>query len=720
MHDNPRLAELAARHGVVTEYQDWTGAATRVDEPTLVAVLRALDVDGSTPESIELALADADERPWRRMLPPSLVTREGQSPSFPVHVPHGDAVRVDIVLEDGSVRAAEQLQNWVDPREVDGTFVGRATFQLPGDLPRGWHELRAYVRGAAVPTATATVAVVPQRGGVDRGPIWGLMAQLYQVRSAGSWGVGDLRDASTLAEWGAGHGADFLLLNPLHAPAPVVPVEPSPYLPVTRRFVDPSIVRIDEVIDAGRMPEHVAARLASLGAAAKAGNALDGIDRDAMWRAKRDALGAIFETDLDDRDRQRAFGEFCEREGEGLVDFATYCVLAEQYGRDWHAWPDGLREPVTPAVAAFRDANDGRVDFYRWLQWIVDEQLARVQADARASGMRIGIVHDLAVGVHRHGSDAWSLQDVLAGDVSVGAPPDAFNQLGQDWSQPPWRPDRLAEAGYSPFRDMLRAVFRHAGGVRIDHILGLFRLWWIPNGNSAGQGAYVRYDAEAMLGVLLLEAERAGARVIGEDLGVVEAGTRRTLADRGVSGTSIVWWERDADDRPMDPGEYREACLAAVTTHDLPPTAGYLELAHVELRERLGLLTRSADEEREAERESIDRVLARLEELGMLDPGASVDDRVVALHRFVAMSAANAFGVAVADLARDRRSVNQPGTSDEYPNWSIPLAGSDGAPMSLEELVSSPFAAALAAASTRVRGAVTPAVDETGAGDVPG
>ena len=726
MHDNPRLIDLARRHGVGTEYWNWTGEHVRVDADTLVAVLAALDVDASTPEAVTRALEAADEREWRHTLPPSVVTREGWSPRIPVHVPHGAPVRLEVALETGERRTLAQLDEWVDPRVVDGRTIGRATFRLPDDLPKGWHELRVYVGDdtaqgapAADPSATAVLAVTPQRGTVDAEPVWGLMAQLYQVRSAGSWGVGDLADARELATWGAGLGADFLLLNPLHAPAPVLPVEPSPYLPTTRRFVDPGALRVEALTVVQRLDDEQRARIAAIGAPARATNGVDAIDRDTMWRAKREALAVCFAADLDDPERMRGYGAFCEREGQGLVDFATWCAVAERHGRDWGVWPVELRSPASPGVAAFRDEHADLVEFYRWLQWVLDEQLAAVQRAARDAGMRVGVVHDLAVGVHPQGADTWALPESLARGVSVGAPPDAFNQLGQNWSQPPWRPDRLAESGYAAYRDMLRAIFRHAGGVRIDHILGLFRLWWIPIGNAADQGAYVRYDAEAMLGVLLLEAERAGARVIGEDLGVVEAHTRATLAERGVAGTSILWWEWDGDE-PLAPEDYRSACLAAVTTHDLPPTAGFLELAHVDLRERLGLLTRGVDEERASERASMGRVLQRVATEGLLGPDADTDEQVLALHRYLAGSNANALGVAVADLAGDRRSVNQPGTYREYPNWSVPLSGPDGQLVSLEALTASPFAERLAAASSRRMPGVTPASDAPGAVAVPG
>lgn len=698
MHENPRLAELARRYGVGVEYWNWTGSHVRVSDETLAAVLGALDVDASTDEAVDDALERADELEWRRAVPPSVVVREGASPRVAVHAPHGSPVTLAAVLESGETVALEPADAPIEQREIDGETIDRTVFAVPETLPKGWHELRATIAGA--PAGACALIVTPARGSGLGDREWGLMAQLYQVRSAGSWGLGDLADARALAEWAASEGAGFLLLNPLHAPAPVAPIEPSPYLPTTRRFVDPSVLRVDELDAFDRLTGEAATRVADVAATAREANGDDAIDRDAVWAAKRAALEACFDVDLESPERRGGFDAFCRREGQGLVDFATYCALAERHGRDWGAWPEGLRGPSSAEVAAFREAERRSIDFFRWLQWVIDEQLARLQQAAREAGMRIGLVHDLAVGVHPQGADTWALPDSIARGVSVGVPPDPFNQLGQNWSQPPWRPDRLAESGYAPYRDMLRTILRHAGGVRIDHILGLFRLWWIPDGNSADDGAYVRYDYEAMLGVLLLEAERAGAVVIGEDLGVVEDLTRTTMAERGVAGTSILWWEWD-DERPLGPEQYRESCLAAVTTHDMPPTAGYLELEHVRLRERLGLLTRSVDEEREAETAAIDRVVARLEADGLVAPGASVDERVLALHRYLAGSRAALLGVAVADLAGDRRSINLPGTYQQYPNWSLPIAGPDGAPCPLESLIASPFAAEVAAASHR-------------------
>jgi 4-alpha-glucanotransferase len=289
------------------------------------------------------------------------------------------------------------------------------------------------------------------------------------------------------------------------------------------------------------------------------------------------------------------------------------------------------------------------------------------------------------------------LRSTYATGIQVGAPPDPFNQLGQDWSQPPWRPDRLEELAYAPLREMVANILRHAGGVRVDHVIGLFRLWWIPEGKPPSEGTYVRYDHEAMVGVLALEAQRAGAVVVGEDLGVVEPSARDYLRSRGILGTSILWFERDDEGRPLPAERWRELCMASVTTHDLPPTAGYLAGEHVALRDRLGLLTRPLAEEREADEAERQSWLDEVRSRGLLAEGAGTEQTVAALHRYLALSPARLLCVALTDAVGDHRTQNQPGTTDEYPNWRVPLSDPEGRPLLLEDVMTSPRVAALAA-----------------------
>jgi 4-alpha-glucanotransferase len=693
------LLELAHRHRIDTDYWDWQGRKVPVTTETLVAVLAGLGVEASTPEAVETALADADLREWRRVLPPTVVAREGSTLWVPVHVPDGTSARVHAELEDGSTRETRPVDNWVPPRQVDDTLTGRATIDLPGDLPTGWHRLHADLEDGSRATATLLVspARLPLPPAIRDHRIWGVMTQLYQVRSAASWGIGDLADLASLAAWGAGLGADFVLVNPMHAAEPTAPMEPSPYLPTTRRFANPIYLRIEDTEEYAALPAATRARVDRIGVAVRLLNHEDGIDRDAAWEAKRSALELVFEATTLPSD----FTTWRAEQGDGMARFATWCAAAEVYGASPDDWPDALAAAEADAVEEFAAKEERRVTFHCWLQWLVVRQLAAVQTATGEAGMSLGVVHDLAVGVHPEGADAWGLRDALARGVTVGAPPDQFNQLGQNWSQPPWHPERLAELGYAPFRDMVRALLQDSGGLRIDHVIGLFRLWWIPEGMDAGAGAYVRYDHEALIGILVLEASRADAVVIGEDLGVVEPFARDYLRERGLLGTSILWFEWDHEGGGLLPPEaYRELCLASVTTHDLPPTAGYLDLAHVELRQRLGLLARPVEEERGHEAAAIARVRSALAERGLLGPGAGpdvgVDDQVVALHRYLSQTPSRMLGVALADLVGDRRIINQPGTSNEYPNWRLPLAATDGTPLLLEDLGRIPLATRIA------------------------
>ena len=694
------LLALASRYGVVPDFWDFDGTHRQVPASTVVAVLAALGVDASGPERIQVALEHAQDEPWRRMLPPIVVTRAGTAEQVPVHVPDGASLRAWLELDEeagGGRRSLEQVDVYVPPRTVDGQTIGRATVELPHDLPLGWHTLVAESAGT---TAHGTVVVTPPRldlpHGLESRRAWGFMAQLYSVRSHQSWGIGDLADLREISWLSARRcGADFLLINPLHAAEPIAPLTPSPYLPSTRRFVSPLYLRVEDIPETAYLPVAERSLVEWQAEVARPLSTEPGpIDRDAVWAAKKVALEVVFAAPRSVA-RQAAFIAFRADQGQGLEDFATWCALAEHYeGRPWPAEAD---DRASELVARLRVELADRITFHCWLQWVADEQLAAAQRAALDGGMRIGIMHDLAVGVHPEGADAWAMRDVLAQKVSVGAPPDMYNQQGQDWSQPPWRPDALAKAAYLPYRDMLRTALRHAGALRIDHVIGLFRLWWIPEGSGAADGAYVRYDHEALIGILCLEAERAGAVVIGEDLGVFEPWVRDYLTDRGVLGTSVLWFERE-NDAPIPPERYRRLALATVTTHDLPPTAGYLAGEHVDLRDRLGLLTEPVERVRAAAAAERAQMLDLLARRGLVSAEASERQLVEAMHRLVLASPAVLVGVSLADAVGERRAQNQPGTDQEYPNWKVPLADSAQRLVLVDDLFDSPRLRSLVAA----------------------
>ena len=518
---------------------------------------------------------------------------------------------------------------------------------------------------------------------------WGFAVQLYSVRSRASWGHGDLHDLADLAAWSGGDlGADFVLVNPLHAAEPQPPVSPSPYLPMSRRQISPLYLRIEDIPEYQGLSAGDRARVEALAAPLRAASSTAAlIDRDAVWAAKGAAAELIRTVPLT-ASRRAGLDAFLARDRRAIGDWATWCAIAEVHGPDWRSWPAALADPGSAVVAELRRELADRIAFHEWLQWLTAEQLAAAQQAARRAGMSIGVITDLAVGAHPGGADAWARQDVIVPGISVGAPPDEFNQRGQNWTLPPWHPGRLAAQAGRPLAELIAACTRGAGGLRVDHVMGLARLWWIPAGMSPDLGTYVRYDHELMGGVLAAEVACAGALAIGEDLGTVEPWLRKFLAGRRVLGTSMLWFERRADGTPRSPGGWRRGCLAMVGTHDMPPAAAFLTGEQVTIRAELGLLTQPEAEERAAAQAEMARWLAMLAREGLLPrAGApSAEAFTIALYSYLTQTPAVLVGVSLADAAGERRPQNMPGTVDEYPNWRIPLTGADGQPVLLDDL----------------------------------
>jgi 4-alpha-glucanotransferase len=668
---SPDLARLADALGVATRYEDYLHRPVDVGATAVRRALTAMGVAADDDREVRESLDAVQRERAQRLLPPSLVVRTGQEVVVPAPA---DGTPLTITREDG------------EQQPVTGTG---GELRLP-KLPAGYHSLAA----AGAETATHLI-VSPGRCPLPlQRPSYGWMAQLYAARSARSWGIGDCADLATLARWSGQAGAAMILVNPLHATTPVLPQEASPYSPTSRRYRNLLYLRIEDIPEFDGLSADDAGTVAQIAATARKANATDRIDRDEVFAAKLRALELIAAVPRPAA-REAEYRTWRDAEGQGLVDFATFCVLAEQHGAFWQDWPGQLRHPSAPAVAAARDAHPDRVEFHMWVQWLCDTQLEAAQAAATQAGMAVGIVHDLAVGVNPGGADAWALQDDLATGMTIGAPPDGFNQRGQDWGLPPLLPTRLSETGYRPFRDMLRSVLHHAGGIRIDHIMGLWRLWWVPTDGSAADGTYVRYPADDLLGILALEADRAGAMVVGEDLGTVETGVRETMAEHRILSSRVLYFERIDEDpqQPMLPAaDYPDLALTSITTHDLPTAPGWWADEEIRVQSELGLFGDATTPEAETKRKAGERhdMLELLRTEGLIGDDPTEHDLVVAMHAFVARTPSLLVATGLGDALGDRRQPNMPGTTTEYPSWRLPLAktGPNGSiPVLLEDFM---------------------------------
>jgi 4-alpha-glucanotransferase len=657
MSSNPKpvsddLRRVAAAHGVATFYRNERREPVHVDADVVIKTLRLLDVDAGTAAAQQQELARLAESKQANALAPTIAVRlDGRAQPMP-----GAAL---LVGEDGER---------IDVRDA-----------LPEDLRPGWYRLHtADGRQSTLVAAPPRVPSTPAT--------WGWMLQLYALRSARSWGIGDLGDLQEFLAWTAAeHGAGAVLLNPLHAPGPTHPIQPSPYTPSSRRFANPLALRIEDLDAYRRADPATRAEVDALRVSAST----ERIDHDLVWAAKRAALELLWRAEGRPTPSEESL------DAGGLRDWATYCALAERHGGRWSRWPQPLRDVTAPAVAEARQQLAPRVAFHAWVQQRCAEQLTATRAAARDAGMALGVLHDLAVGVDADGADAWALADVLATGVSIGAPPDNFTPRGQDWGLPPWRPDRLAATGYAALRDMMRAVLAHADGLRIDHVAGLWRLWWIPPGDSPDRGTYVHYDAEVMLAVLALEAHRANATVVGEDLGTVEPEVTQALSDNGMLGCAVAWFTRDesAPEQPLlPPDKWPSRAAASISTHDLPTAAGFLRGEHVRARADLGLLADVPSEQATAVRERAEW-LALLRSEGLLPDDAEPDEAtiIVAMHRLLAATPSQLKLISPYDVLGETRQPNLPGTIDEYPNWRLPL------PKTLEELRKDPQVARITA-----------------------
>jgi 4-alpha-glucanotransferase len=583
---------------------------------------------------------------------------EGEDPGCP---PITRDVRV---VRFGQSDGLDQIDQLRKDAELDGTTQVvledgtelEVEDKLPPDLPVGYHDLVLRTgSGGSEREIRIRLIVTPGRCHLPADlRSWALSVQLHACRSERSWGIGDIGDLRRIGTWAAVRGAGMLAVNPLGAPLPTEHIQASPYYPSSRHWRNPLYLQIDEVPGAGDDPE-----INSLATQARALSTQRLIDRDQVWKLKRQALERLWDRTRSDVRLER----WRKEQGQALEVYARFCALAEHHGTGWAGWPDEHRHPSKVGVARFAVEHADRIAFWAWVQMLVDEQLGQ-------AGETLPLLNDLAIGVDPDGAEAWTHQDLLALDCRVGAPPDRFNSEGQDWGLPPFIPWKLREAGYEPLAALWRSALGHGGGLRIDHVMGLFRLFWLLPGQAASEGAYVRYRADELLAVLAIESTRASSLVVGEDLGTVEDGVRETLAAAGVLSTRLVWFDQEP------PELFPAQAFAAVTTHDLPTVAGVWSGEDLADQRAAGLPTHEGQDA---------DLRNRLASVASVPDDAPVEDVIVGVHRRLARAPSAVVAATLEDALGVTQRPNMPGTVSERPNWSLAL------PLRLDEVLSDPL-----------------------------
>lgn len=725
------LRRLAERAGILTEYHDIWGNGHATSDDTRRALLGAMGLLCSDEAACEATLEAWKERDWRRHLPPVLVVPSASPIRVPVCLPARQAGMTwswRVFLEDGARREGrfepERLETMASAR-IDNEDWHSRDLDLSGIEQTGYHRLEiAPEDGAEDGCAAMALIVCPPRchrpeaiHGDKR--VWGVTAQIYGVRSIRNWGMGDFTDLLHLVEWAAQAGASLVGINPLHALFPHNPNHASPYSPSSRRFLNTLYLDVESIPEFNTCDEaRTRVSEADFQAKLRVLRAADLVDYTGVAAAKSEILAMLHRHFLarhQDDERVRAFRAWRELDGAETTRFARYQALQEHFhARDpalwgWPVWPEAYRDPGSLEVATFADEHAERVDYFLYLQWLAETQLDRVSEHSTALGLGIGLYRDLAVGVDLGGAETWSQRETYALDARVGSPPDDFNLQGQDWGLPPWIPHRLREAGYAPFIAMLRANMRGAGALRLDHVMGLMRLYWVPPGMRGDQGAYVAYPFQDLLGILALESRRNHCLVVGEDLGTVPDAVRSAMAERDILSYRLFYFEREHDGAFRAPSCYPEAASVAVSTHDLPTLAGYWRGRDLELRAGLGQFPDKEELNRQTANRAMDRerLLAALRREGVLPEGftshpadmADMDPALIlATYRYLARAPAKLALAQAEDMLGETEQANLPGTIDGHPNWRRKLS------QNLESWQTDPRVAALAEAMSDERG----------------
>jgi 4-alpha-glucanotransferase len=673
-----RLADLA---GIEARYWDIHGTQHVTSPQNMRALLGAFGLAAQSDLDVAASLAGLEEAPWLRVLPASFVARAEEDVRVPLRQPENGVrhVRWSLRLESGETRTGEcDLVSLPIEAAGKGGEMHITLRRLDlGPLASGYHELRL----DDAPQAPCKLIVAPSRcyqpPKFQNRKSWGIAAQLYSLRGEHDWGIGDFSHLRELVEQAAARGVDAIGLNPLHALFLNAPHEASPYFPNSRLFRNPLYLDLEAIPEFALSPE---ARVVPRPAGSDAY-----VDYPAVAAAKLAVLEALYrafaaqQQTAPDR-RGQAFRDYVAREGSDLEKFVAFQLLSEHFvSHDWPNWPESFRHPSSPVVEELKRGNADRLGFFRYLQFLCEEQFADAADRARRAGMAVGLYNDLAVSVASASADTWCHQDLFAASLRVGAPPDPFNETGQEWGVVPLNPFRLAETGYAHFTALLRANMRHAGALRIDHVMGWQRLFLIPAGTKPAEGAYVRYPVTELAAIAALESQRAQCLVIGEDLGTVPDGFRERMAASGVLSCRVLMFERDGD-RFKKPWEYPEQAAVSASTHDLATLRGYWEYDDIAAKARLGLFKRQGEESEQRSARATEKrmLLETLSQEGLLPSGPWpqdadhapwTQDLSRAVHAYLARSNSRLLLVQADDLSLELHQANLPGSIDEFPNW---------------------------------------------------
>jgi 4-alpha-glucanotransferase len=710
------LEALADRCGIEKSFVDARGETQTATPATRRALLAAMGVAADSEDSARKALQELDREDWLQPLPPVQLIPEKKSVSVPFTAVAGTGtVKWKLTLENGESTSGEARFDslpLLQRRELDGESRERRLLELnAANIPMGYHQLTLASGGAE-----SLLIVTPERcwlpPAIEQGKrLWGVAAQLYLLRTKANWGIGDFTDLTQLVQMTANRGAQAIGLNPLHALFVDDPEHASPYSPASRLLLNVLNIDVMAVAEESGCTEALA-QIDSVEFQQElaAGRESDNVDYTRVAGLKLPVLRRIFNSWQRQGNSagwrefeafRRAADESVQRSCLFLALRAHFCEQSSSTA-DWREWPAEFRSPDSAAVKKFSREEHDMVTFQMWLQFLADRQLA---AAARAAdAMAIGLYRDLAVGADPSGAETWSNQRAVITDAQVGAPPDIYNPTGQEWGLPPFHPLALKKEGYRSFIDLLRANMRRAGGLRIDHVMALRQLYWIPRGGTAAQGAYVRYPMEDLIGILALESHRNHCLVVGEDLGTVPPGFRERMTRARILSYRVLFFEQ-ADGKFVAPYRYPELSLAVAGSHDLPTLSAWMAASDLALKEKLRLfpteaLSKGAHLDRIRDRQAL---LAAFRERGLAaDPAMSMAQFADTAHAFLASTASAITMIQLDDVTHEATPVNVPTTSTEHPNWRRRLS------LTLEEIAAEPTFLELTQRLNDTRGNVTP------------